>query len=57
MYQMSWERNTSDYKYETIQSDFSVEFDEYEIDRDLSLDELIELEDEEIELQELMEAI
>jgi hypothetical protein len=54
---MSWERNTSDYKYETIQSDFSVEFDEYEIDRDLSLDELIELEDEEIELQELMEAI
>jgi hypothetical protein len=52
MYQMSWERNTSDYKYETIQSNYSVEFDEYETERDLSLDELLE---QELELEELDE--
>jgi len=52
MYQMSWERNTSDYKYETIQSNYSVEFDEYENERDLSLDELLE---QELELEELDE--
>jgi hypothetical protein len=49
---MSWERNTSDYKYETIQSNYSVEFDEYENERDLSLDELLE---QELELEELDE--
>ena len=49
---MSWERNTSDYKYETIQSNYSVEFDEYETERDLSLDELLE---QELELEELDE--
>ena len=52
MYQMSWERNTNEYKYETIQSNYSVEFDEYETERDLSLDELLE---QELELEELDE--
>ena len=57
MYQMSWERNTSDYKYETIQSNYSVEFDEYETERDLSLDELLEQELELEELEELEELL
>ena len=52
MYQMSWERNANEYKYETIQSNYSVEFDEYETERDLSLDELLE---QELELEELDE--
>ena len=52
MYQMSWERNSNEYKYETIQSNYSVEFDEYETERDLSLDELLE---QELELEELDE--
>ena len=53
MYQMSWERNANEYKYETIQSNYSVEFDEYEdTERDLSLDELLE---QELELEELEE--
>ena len=57
MYQMSWERNTNEYKYETIQSDYSVEFDEYETERDLSLDELLEHELELEELDELEELV
>ena len=52
MYQMSWERNSNEYKYETIQSNYSVEFDEYEDERDLSLDQLLE---QELELEELEE--
>lgn len=50
MYQMSWERNSNEYKYETIQSDYSVEFEEYETQRDLSLDQLLE---QELELEEM----
>jgi len=57
MYQMSWERNTNEYKYETIQSNYSVEFDEYETERDLSLDELLEHELELEELDELEELV
>ena len=57
MYQMSWERNTNEYKYETIQSNYSVEFDEYEDERDLSLDELLEHELELEELDELEELV
>ena len=57
MYQMSWERNTNEYKYETIQSNYSVEFDEYENERDLSLDELLEHELELEELDELEELV
>ena len=57
MYQMSWERNTNEYKYETIQSNYSVEFDEYEDERDLSLDELLEHELELEELEELEELV
>jgi hypothetical protein len=47
---MSWERNSNEYKYETIQSDYSVEFEEYETQRDLSLDQLLE---QELELEEM----
>jgi len=57
MYQMSWERNANEYKYETIQSNYSVEFDEYETERDLSLDELLEHELELEELEELEELL
>jgi hypothetical protein len=57
MYQMSWERNANEYKYETIQSNYSVEFDEYETERDLSLDELLEQELELEELEELEELL
>ena len=49
---MSWERNTNEYKYESIQHGYEVEFDEYETERDLSLDELLE---QELELEELDE--
>jgi hypothetical protein len=54
MYAMSWERDTTSYKYETIQHGYAVEFDEYESDRDLSLDELLENELE-LELQDELE--
>jgi hypothetical protein len=54
---MSWERNVNEYKYETIQSNYSVEFDEYETERDLSLDELLEHELELEELEELEELV
>ena len=52
MYAMSWERDTTSYKYETIQDPYSVEFEEYSTDRDLSLDELLE---HELELEEVDE--
>ena len=52
MYAMSWERNTQDYKYESIQHGYEIQFDEYETDRDLSLDELLE---NELELEETLE--
>ena len=52
MYAMSWERDTTSYKYETIQHGYEIEFDEYETERDLSLDELLEKElEEELELE------
>ena len=51
-YAMSWERNTQDYKYESIQHGYEVQFDEYETERDLSLDELLE---NELELEETLE--
>lgn len=53
-YAMSWERNTQDYKYESIQHGYVVEFDENETDSEtISLDSLIEkeLEIEEMELE------
>ena len=52
MYAMSWERDVNSYKYETIQHGYEVEFDEYETERDLSLDELVE---KELELEETLE--
>jgi hypothetical protein len=58
----SWEINTNEYKYETIQHGYESEyFDEEPIE--LSLDEMLEinqtiqLENEGIELEELLEAI
>ena len=53
MYAMSWEINNQDYKYESIQHGYTIEFDDVEHDRDLSLDELLEkeLEVEEMEIE------
>jgi hypothetical protein len=52
MYAMSWEISSKEYKYESIQDNFVVEFDEYDIDKDLSLDQLLENElEEELELE------
>lgn len=49
MYAMSWEIDNSLYKYETIQEPYTVEFYEYESsDKDLSLDELLEQEENEL---------
>lgn len=48
---MSWERNANEYKYESIQHGYVVEFDENENDGDLSLEQL--LEDEENQLLEI----
>lgn len=58
MYAMSWERNTQDYKYESIQHGYEVDYyDEEELDIvEISLEEMLELEDE-MELEELAEAI
>lgn len=57
MYQMSWERNSQEYKYESIQyqNDVAEYFEEEPLV--LSLDEMLELENEELEIEELMEAI
>ena len=57
MYQMSWERNANEYKYESIQyqNDLAEYFDEEPLE--ISLDEMLELENEELEIEELMEAI
>lgn len=57
MYAMSWERNTQDYKYESIQHGYEVldTYDENENDeQDLSLDEMIENEIEFDEFEELI---
>ena len=52
MYAMSWELDAREYKYESIQDNFVVEFEEYDINKDLSLDELLEKElEEELELE------
>lgn len=54
MYAMSWERDASSYKYESIQHGYEVQFDEYEDEeRDLSLEELLELEEEELAIEEM----
>jgi len=57
MYQMSWERNANEYKYESIQyqNDVAEYFEEEPLE--ISLEEMLELEDEELEFEELMEAI
>ena len=57
MYQMSWKRNANEYKYESIQyqNDVAEYFEEEPLE--ISLEEMLELEDEELEFEELMEAI
>jgi hypothetical protein len=54
---MSWERNSQEYKYETIQyqNDVAEYYEEEPLE--ISLDEMLELENEELEIEELMEAI
>lgn len=53
MYAMSWDRDYSLYKYETIQDPYSIEYVEDEVKIDLSLDELLEKEELELEEMEL----
>jgi hypothetical protein len=48
---MSWERDVREYKYESIQTPYSVEYYEEE-PVELSLEEMLELEDE-MEMEEL----
>ena len=59
MYAMSWEVNNKDYKYESIQYGYEIEYyDDEELDVvEIPLEEMLELEDEELELEELAEAI
>jgi|688.fasta_scaffold1015356_2 hypothetical protein len=53
MYAMSWERDVREYKYESIQTPYSVEYYEEEEPIEISLEEMLELQDEEMELEEL----
>ena len=55
MYQMSWERNANEYKYEAIQDAYYVEDYQEEEPLEISLDEMLELENEEMELEEMGE--
>ena len=55
MYAMSWERNVNEYKYESIQDPYYVEYIEDETEKDLSLDELLEKESELLEEMEMEE--
>jgi hypothetical protein len=50
---MSWERDVREYKYESIQTPYSVEYYEEEEPIEISLEEMLELQDEEMELEEL----
>ncbi len=53
MYAMSWERDVREYKYESIQTPYSVEYYEEEEPIEISLEEMLELQDEDLELEEL----
>ena len=54
----SWERNNNEAKYEAIQYYAPVEsYSHLDDELEISLDEMLELEDEELELEELAEAI
>ena len=55
----SFDRTDNSYKYESIQHGYEVDYyDDEEINPiEISLDEMLELEDEELELEELAEAI
>ena len=56
MYKMSWERDNTNDKYESIQHGYVVEYyDEEELADpiEVSLEEMLELEDEELEEMEM----
>ena len=46
MYAMSWERDTTEYKYESIQHGYEVIDYQDEEPLEISLEEMLELEDE-----------
>lgn len=49
----SWDKNVDEYKYESIQHGYEVDyFDEPADEVEVSLEEMLELEDEEMELEE-----
>ena len=52
---MSCERNTRDYKYESIQHGYEVLDYQDEEPLEISLEEMLELENEEMEMEELGE--
>jgi hypothetical protein len=55
-YLMSWERDTRNDKYESIQHGYQIEeyYDEEELDVvEISLEEMLELENEELEEMEM----
>jgi hypothetical protein len=49
---MSWERDTKSAKYESIQDSFTVDFFDEEDSEEVSLEKLMEIEIEEMELDE-----
>lgn len=54
MYAMSWERDYNSYKYESIQHGYDVEFDDTEEEPiEISLEVMLENEEEELELEEV----
>ena len=57
MYAMSWEIDNRDYKYESIQSYTNNDYEEDDLTKDLSLDELLEdgfdFADDELDLEEM----
>jgi hypothetical protein len=52
---MSWERDTNSYKYESIQHGYEVDYlDDEELEPiEISLEEMLENEQEELELEEM----
>ena len=53
-YAMSWERDYNSYKYESIQHGYEVEFEDTDEEaEEVSLDVILEKEEEELELEEV----
>lgn len=50
----SWEMNSNEYKYESIQHGYEVEYLDDEVDEtEVSLDAILESEEDELELEEV----